>query len=157
MRGMAALLVRHGKAGSRKDWSGDDRLRPLSKPGHRQAEGLLALLVGYPITRVLSSPFVRCVQTVEPLASKLGLEVEGRPELAEAVDIAEPRRLLRELAGTTAVFCSHGDVIPAVLEALIDEDGLRLHGPDRWPKGSTWVLEANASRFVSAQYLPPPD
>jgi 8-oxo-dGTP diphosphatase len=154
---MTVLLVRHAKAGSRKDWSGDDRLRPLSKPGHHQADGLVPLLVGYPITRVLSSPFIRCVQTVEPLASKLGLEVEAQPELAEAVDVDEPLRLVRRLAATTAVLCSHGDVIPSLLEALIDEDGLRLHGPDRWAKGSTWVLEANRDRFVVAQYLPPPD
>jgi len=154
---MAALLVRHAKAGSRKDWDGDDRLRPLSKTGHRQADGLVPLLVGYPISRVLSSPYVRCVQTVEPLAVKLGLEVEGRPELAEGVDIDEPLRVLRELMSVTAVYCSHGDVIPALLDVLVEEDGLRLHGPDRWPKGSTWVLEAKGHRFVSGLYLPPPD
>ena len=154
---MAVLLVRHAKAGSRKDWSGDDRLRPLSKAGHRQAEALVPLLVGYPITRVLSSPFVRCVQTVEPLAVKLGLDVDARPELAEAVDIDEPLRLVRELAATSPLLCSHGDVIPALLDALVEQDGLRLHGPDRWAKSSTWVLEASGGRFVTAQYLPPPD
>ena len=154
---MAALLVRHAKAGSRKDWDGDDRLRPLSRAGHRQADGLVPLLIGYPISRVLSSPYVRGVQTVEPLAVKLGLEVEDRPELAEAVDIDGPLRLLRELAHATVVYCSHGDVIPALLDVLVEEDGLRLHGLERWPKGSTWVLEAKGDRYVTGLYLPPPD
>ena len=84
---MAVLLVRHAKAGSRKDWSGDDRLRPLSKAGHRQAEALVPLLVGYPITRVLSSPFVRCVQTV----------------LGDHQDAAVAEGWLREAAGASGV------------------------------------------------------
>jgi phosphohistidine phosphatase SixA len=154
---MPALLVRHAKAGSRKDWPGDDRLRPLSKAGHRQADALVAVLTDYPVTRVLSSPYTRCVQSVEPLAVKLGLEVEARPELAEGVNLEDPMRLLRELAHTTAVYCSHGDIIPALLDSLIEEDALRLHGPDRWPKASTWVLEALGDRYVSGLYVPPPE
>ena len=38
------LLVRHGKAGSRSQWDGDDDERPLSSSGREQAEHLAALL-----------------------------------------------------------------------------------------------------------------
>src|SRR5437588_2192990 len=102
---MSILLVRHARAGSRKNWDGPDEERPLSKKGRRQAEGLVERLGGYPAKRVLSSPYVRCIQTVEPLAKQLGVEIEPRPELAEGAPIDAALALLRDLAGTTAVLC----------------------------------------------------
>jgi 8-oxo-(d)GTP phosphatase len=77
------FLVRHASAGNRKKWTGDDRLRPLDEHGFREAEGLVELLQEGRPTRVLSSGYVRCRQTVEPLAEALGLEVEEYAELAE--------------------------------------------------------------------------
>jgi hypothetical protein len=63
-------LVRHAHAGDKHQWTGDDRDRPLSVPGHHEAYGLLARLRDYPIGRILTSPAVRCVQTVEPLGQR---------------------------------------------------------------------------------------
>src|SRR6266511_1008153 len=77
------LLVRHARAGKRSKWEGDDRLRPLDKRGRKQAEGLVSLLAEYPIDRIASSPYLRCTQTVDPLAASRGLAVEERDELAE--------------------------------------------------------------------------
>jgi len=57
-----AYVVRHAKAGDRSDWSGDDRLRPLTKSGQRQAEALADMLEGEPIDRVLSSGYLRCMK-----------------------------------------------------------------------------------------------
>ena len=62
---MALLLVRHAKAGNRFDWDGEDVDRPLSTAGRRQAAGLVDELAPYSVKRVLSSPFRRCVETVE--------------------------------------------------------------------------------------------
>jgi 8-oxo-(d)GTP phosphatase len=73
---MTVYLVRHAKAGDREAWEGDDDLRPLSKPGRRQAAGLVDLLRPAGIRRLVSSPAVRCVQTLEPLGEALGLAVE---------------------------------------------------------------------------------
>ena len=153
---MALYLVRHGKAGSRKDWKGPDHERPLSKRGRSQAERLVDLLADRDVEAVVSSPFVRCVQTVEPLADKLGLRVECVSELAEGATRAEALSLVRRLASTTAVLCSHGDVVGVVLDGLAAEDGLDL--PPDYPcvKGSTWQLEADGDRLVRARYLPPP-
>ena len=154
---MPVYLVRHAKAGNRHDWDGPDRLRPLSRKGRAQADGMARLLGDEPITRVLSSPFVRCVQTVEPLAARSGLAVEEESALAEGASTTRGLKLLRQVAGGHVVLCSHGDVIPALLDALAFRDGLELPDEFDYPKGSTWVLEANRDRFIAAQYLPPPD
>ena len=73
---MDVFFVRHAKAGSRRRFEGDDRLRPLSRNGRAQANALVEQLLRSDTTRVLTSPYTRCVETVAPLAKKLGLEVE---------------------------------------------------------------------------------
>ena len=80
---MIGVFVRHARAGDREKWEGDDRLRPLDRKGRRQAEGLVELLAEYPIERLLSSPYLRCVQSFEPLAQARGLEIEQVAELGE--------------------------------------------------------------------------
>ncbi len=153
---MCVYLVRHGKAGSRHDWKAPDHQRPLSKRGWRQAEGLVDLLAERGIERVVSSPFVRCVESVRPLADKLGLDVETADELAEGASTAEAVELLRRLARSTVVLCSHGDVVGEILDALVADDGLDLPADYPCVKGSTWELCADGDRFVTARYLAPP-
>lgn len=148
-------LVRHAKAGSRRDWEGPDHGRPLSKTGRRQAEGLVDLLVDRSVSSILSSPYVRCVETVQPLAEKLALPVDHAPALAEGASPIDAVGLLRGLAGSTAVLCSHGDVIPAILDALVESDDLPLPPDYPYQKGSTWVLEHHDGRWARAHYLPP--
>jgi broad specificity phosphatase PhoE len=139
---VAELLVRHAKAGKRKDWEGDDRLRPLDDRGWRQAEGLVEALLAYPIARLASSGATRCVQTLEPLAEVLGLEIEPRRELEEGATRDETLALMTEL-GEGAVLCTHGDI----LENLFGEEG---------QKGSTRVVELENGVPVVREYLPPP-
>lgn len=149
-------LVRHAKAGSRRKWDGPDHVRPLSRKGRRQAEALVDLLADRPITAVVSSPYVRCVETVQPLADKLGLPVEEDGRLSEDAAPTAAVELLRRMASTTAVLCSHGDLIPAVLDAVVATDGLVLPPDYPYAKGSAWELDADGPRFVAARYLPPP-
>lgn len=150
------LLVRHAHAGDRTTWRGDDSLRPLSDKGWRQAEGIAAQLAGERVDRVVSSPSLRCVQTLEPLARANGVRVEEDERLLEGADPAEALELLESADGTWAA-CSHGDVIPGVLE-LLGSAGARIGGQMTWPKASTWLLEGDdgAGRFARASYLPPP-
>jgi broad specificity phosphatase PhoE len=157
------VLVRHGHAGSRRRWDGPDDLRPLSKRGWRQAKKLVPVLGDKPIERVLSSPYARCVQSVEPLAEALGLEVGTVDELAEGtndrpVDLDGATALLRGLAGTTSVLCSHGDVLLALLHTLAKQDAPEgLPGKDPpCAKGSVWELEEVDGRVKTARYVPPP-
>ena len=157
---MNALLVRHAKAGDRSKWTDPDHLRPLTRKGRAQAVALVDTLAGQGIGRILSSPFVRCVQTVEPLAAKLGLDVETTDVLAEDPDMGKVVDLVRGLAtsGATVVLSTHGDVIPMLLDTLEAIDGLEL--PEGYPcaKGSTWVLtpDPGTGRFVEARYIPAP-
>jgi phosphohistidine phosphatase SixA len=149
------LLVRHAKAGHRSRWDGDDRLRPLSRPGRHQAKRLADLLEPYRPKRLLSSPYLRCVETLGPLALATGLTVEEREELAEGAG-STAVSLVQSLVGETAVLCTHGDIVPFVLETLSTSESLPLRSAPRWSKGSTWVLEEEAGRFVGARYLPAP-
>ncbi|MEO7556386.1 MAG: phosphoglycerate mutase family protein, partial [Acidimicrobiales bacterium] len=64
---MTLYLVRHADAKSRSGWHGPDLQRTLSKKGERQAAGLAALLNGAAIAAILSSPAVRCLDTVAPM------------------------------------------------------------------------------------------
>jgi 8-oxo-dGTP diphosphatase len=108
------VLLRHARAGDREAWEGDDTLRPLDEIGRRKAEDLVEALVGRRLRRVVSSPYVRCVQTVEPLARELRAPVERAGELAEGAARAETMRLLESTREPT-VFCTHGDVVENVL------------------------------------------
>ena len=147
-------LVRHGHAGDKRAWEGPDSLRPLSGPGRREAHGLLTQLRGYPITRIVSSPAVRCLQTVEPLAQRRGLPVEPVDTLRVDADPAALAALLLDPAAGDAVLCSHGELIGAVLTRLVGRE-LADAGQLTWPKGSTWVLEADAGQVRQTHYLPP--
>jgi phosphohistidine phosphatase SixA len=122
------LLVRHGSAGDRALWEGDDRERPLDERGLAQAVALAALLSSYPVDRILTSPAVRCLQTIEPLAKTRGLEVEAREELSEEHQVTEGAALVSSLKGTDAVICGHGG-----LEQVLRE-------PPRWKKGAVFVV-----------------
>jgi 8-oxo-dGTP diphosphatase len=152
---MPILLVRHADAGERSRWDGDDRERPLSRRGRAQARRLVGLLDPYEPKRLLSSPYVRCMETLAPLATATGVVVEEHPDLTEGTGNAAVS-LVRSLAGETAVLCSHGDIVPEVLESLVAADGMKLLSERRWAKGSTWVLEENDGRFVEARYLDAP-
>ena len=110
-QGTVSVLVRHASAGDRSTWDGDDRLRPLDKRGRKQAESLVELLLPLGVSRVVSSPYVRCVETVEPLAAALGVEVELDDRLAEGAGRAAIELL--EEDGVAA--CTHGDVVDALL------------------------------------------
>jgi 8-oxo-dGTP diphosphatase len=149
------VFIRHAHAGSRERWDDDDRLRPLSKKGRRQAEAMVQSLAGIAFRRVLSSPYVRCVQTVEPLAHARGLAVEKTDALAEGAGLEAALGLVRELAGTPAAHCTHGDIMYELCEELVRK-GLIRRGDVRYEKGSAWILDENAGELVSARYVPAP-
>lgn len=153
---MPLLLVRHAHARPRKEWSGDDHARPLSGQGLKQAQGLVSVTAKFaPPARVISSPYLRCLQTVAPLAAHYELEVE-RDDTAAEGQSSKAVRLVRDLSGgPTAVVCTHGDVIVEILVALADEDRVDLGPNPRQAKGSVWVLEGDRGKFTTARYFPP--
>ena len=148
-------VVRHADAGHRGGRHEPDAQRVLSGRGWRQAEGLRAQLADVGITRLLAGPSLRCQQTLEPLGKHLGVAVEPDGRLSEGQGAAGAMAVAEELRGTTAALCSHGDVIPDLLDALL-ASGTRLKGELRWQKASTWVLTWDGDRLAKGRYLPPP-
>lgn len=147
-------LVRHATAGVRGSLD-IDGARPLDERGRLQAMALAGDLDGVALTRILSSPYRRCTQTVAPLGKRLGIEVETEPVLTEGTDPERTEALLRSLPGEATVLCTHGDVAGALVGRLFAE-GVPMDGPREWAKGSVWVLEATRGRIRSGRYLPPP-
>ena len=108
---MTSVLLRHASAGHRTRWDGHDVARPLDDRGRRQAIELVELLRPFGVRRVVSSPYVRCVETVEPLAAELGLPLEQDDRLAEGAEDSASG-LLRE---DGVVCCTHGDIAEALV------------------------------------------
>lgn len=152
---MAILVVRHADAGDRKRWDGDDSLRPLTASGRRQAGALVELLSSYRFHRILSSPYVRCVETVRPLAVARRLVVEAMPALAEGHTSEAMLTVGLEHAGAGVVLCTHGDVMHDLLERLIELAVIRPKSA-RMEKACTWVLEAEGGSIRRAGHIPPP-
>ena len=138
------FLVRHARAGDRVRWTGDDRVRPLDGRGRRQADAVVAPLAGYALTRLVSSPYLRCVQTLEPLATRLAMPVEHDHALAEGASAEDALALLERLGPGPLVLCTHGDV----MEALVGEDAPRK-------KGATWLLAREGDAIRQVRYWPP--
>lgn len=156
---MPLYLVRHAKAGSRNEFGGNDIDRPLTSSGHKQADDLCRRLAAVSPSVVVSSPYLRCIETLEPLAVAMDVDVSIDERLAEfgnehAQATAELFDLLYEVADR-AVLCSHGDVIPAIINGLA-AGGMRVIGAPQWGKGSVWVLERSNNRFIEAHAWPPP-
>ena len=122
------MLVRHGSAGDRAAWEGDDRKRPLDEKGARQAAELIVLLAPYALERIISSPAVRCMQTMEPPAKARGLSIEPQEELTEELQATAGADLVRALAGADVAICGHGGLEHA------------LPDPPRWKKGAVLVV-----------------
>jgi len=156
----SVLIVRHGTAGSKSRFSGDDKLRPLDKKGRAQAEALVAQLSTFGPTDVYSADRVRCHQTVEPLAEELGVTINNEPSLTEEAYADNPKRGRRRVlqiaeSHRTPVICTQGKVIPDLIAWWCERDGVR---PDksRNRKGSTWVLSLADGRLIAADHIGSP-
>lgn len=124
-RTQALVVLRHGRALRRAEWTGPDDVRPLTDVGRDQARGIEPVLAAYGVTRVVTSNWRRCVDTVLPYAEDMVLPIEVVPDLNE--DRADPVATLDALLGDweSAVLCTHRPVLPAVLAGLgIDEEPL---------------------------------
>ena len=118
----ALVVLRHAQARSRAGWRGrDDRRRPLARAGHAEAERLVPVLAAYDVSRVVTSSSVRCVQTVAPFATAIGVRPELDDGLSEegasaASVLAAVDRLVE--VGEPAVVCTHRPVLPSVFDTL---------------------------------------
>jgi phosphohistidine phosphatase SixA len=147
-------LVRHACAGDKRKWSGPDAERPLDQAGVAQAAALTDELARVPVHRILTSPARRCVQTVEPLADRLGLPVESIDALLPNGDSDDVMRLAVALDATAAVICTHGEVMRPLL-ADLRRAGTTItakQDDDDWllQKGTGWALTLDATGAIAA-------
>jgi len=172
LRGLQKMiihLVRHAHAGSRSAWRGDDALRPLSEKGRAQAvaiAGALAPNLGDPSAAtgshgsvlLWSSPYLRCVQTLEPLAERFGSKVSSVDELVEGTSgrAALDHLLAAAEAASVVVACSHGDVIPAVLSTALGR-GATLDGELSPRKAARYVIQVDHGAVTHITHVPRPE
>ncbi len=172
-------LVRHAVAHGRDRWWGrPDRDRPLDDRGSAQARALAQVLPSAssaPIAALYSSPFTRCVQTLEPLAEALGLEIRPADALAEATlmpDLGDDGwtasawlggraaglldRLVAAFPKQRIVACTHGDVLPATVAVLAGRDGLDVSSV-RVRKAARLTLDFDARTCVRVTAHPAPE
>ena len=154
------LIVRHGTAGSKSRYTGDDRKRPLDKHGRAQAEALVSQLLAFGAGDLFAADRVRCHQTLDPLAEELGVPIRTESALtaeAYADNRKKARQRVLEIAATAAhpVICTQGEVIPDLIAWWCERDGVR---PDksRNRKGSTWVLTLVGGRLACADHISSP-
>jgi 8-oxo-dGTP diphosphatase len=150
------ILVRHARAGKRSEWSGEDALRPLDDAGERQAERLAKVVRYFRPRAIYAADRTRCIQTVQPLAALLDLQVVVEPAYADEYFLDNPgatETALLSLAkpGRVSVVCSQGTAIPA----LIDNLGRGVRSSDT-RKGAFWVLSFVDGDVVAADYYDAP-
>ncbi|WKD59401.1 NUDIX hydrolase [Corynebacterium caspium] len=155
------LLVRHGDAGDRQQWAGNDLKRPLTVRGLQQAKALRTLLRAYQPTTYYAADPLRCKQTLKKLASKQNLPISIDPLFGDAAWQRHPKKVLAKFqevisAGGVTAIASQGEVIPGIINALAQEASLPLQLIPA-AKASVWVLSFNsAGKLVGADYLESP-
>jgi broad specificity phosphatase PhoE/ADP-ribose pyrophosphatase YjhB (NUDIX family) len=149
------FLARHAHAGNRTRWIGDDSVRGLSPKGQRQAKTLAKRLQHGGITRLISSPYGRCVETLAPLSKRLGINVEKHKGLAETGTEKALESLVDEVKQERVVLSTHGNIVPAILRLLLS-DGLKLNSSYQSEKASLWAIKFQDGEPAEASYAPPP-
>ena len=136
------VLLRHGTAEQRAPDFPDDKVRPLAAVGHWQSEILSTVLPCFGALRILTSPAVRCVDTVRPFARKQQTIIEIQPTLSEESHAADPGAaaawLRAQIAESKpALICSHREVLDSMLASVLDEAAEQQAVP-RSMNGRAW-------------------
>lgn len=149
LRTFPIVVLRHAKAVSRSSWEKSDAARPLTEKGRRQADAIVGPLRAFGVRRIVTSDAVRCVQTVQPLASAIGRKPVATERLSQDAwedGVSDVRSVVgkRVRARKPAVICSHGPVLPGILSELALATGT-MHGSYL---GSASALEVAAFSVV---------
>ena len=159
------ILLRHAKALPRSDWKRADDDRPLDKAGAADAVTLASLLSCFaPRAAVVTSPTVRCVDTIRPYAARADVPIQA-PDALRAASVAGPGPAAAQVfsliaARGPAIVCAHRENLPGLLEAAVGFlDGKSV--PDKiakpLPKGAFLVLHMLAGRLAGIDRYELPD
>jgi phosphohistidine phosphatase SixA len=139
------ILLRHARAGRKLRDRPKDFSRRLDRKGGQVALVLPELIMSYLVPEmILCSPFRRCVQTVEPLADRLGLRVVEDERFTPDRSTEAVRKAFVDVAANSVV-CTHGEVIAQ----LFDE-------PVRCAKGAFWIVDRRGDTFNPNRYVEAP-
>lgn len=140
----AIVVVRHARAGHKLvDDPVRDVRRHLDTAGRSCANTLPdAVLERVLPTGLVSSPLVRCTETLAPLAARIGVRVRTHPALLPDASLRQAAALLTAIPEHT-VACTHGEVIS------------RLFGGLHCEKGAFLIVERDAGRLHPVRYVPP--
>ena len=156
---MRLTILRHATAGHKGDFAGPDVGRPLDEAGERDAVGLLGVLGRYGVSRLLSSPATRCIQTLGPLAEVLDMPIELWDGLGPDADSSNLEACLTNRAFDRAVLCTHGEVMSPLLETDAFRSLIRTGGLERGAlltKGTAWRLRLTPKgRIIDFNHLVP--
>ncbi len=161
------ILLRHASAGQKEGWPAGDSSRPLDAGGVTDALTIARLLACFgPRARALSSPALRCTESLRPYAESFGGTVEAETALAlpgrpgdfssAGTNGGDPLAdLVRELvqAGRPAVLCLHRENLPKALAAACSALGAsppELPDPSL-PKGGFWVVHISAGEMAALE------
>ncbi len=161
-RTAALIIMRHASAGDKRDWDGDDLLRPLDRKGQAEALALVPLLACFDPVRIVSSPAVRCTETVAPYAAHIGAPIEVDhaltvPDRSQAFSartspdnpVTDVARLLGD--GVPTLVCAHRENIPQLLGGACEYLGAKPPSDPSLPKAGFWVLQSGESTLAGLE------
>lgn len=152
---VALYLIRTATAVRRDDWDGANPDRPLTAAGQAQAAEIVSWLAQVSVSGVLSSPYRRCVETVEPLALRHTVPIELVEMLQPGGSAEAVLELLHNLPDRV-VLCSHNKLITVVTE-ILTRQGAAIEGPSDFRRGSAWVIERTNGRIERLHVIPAKD
>ncbi len=148
-------LVRHAHAGSKRRWSGPDEERLLTERGLSEAHGVAAALRAQPPFRLISSPLIRCRQTLWPAAVSFDLEIEVDTALAPDASLDETLALVTDPGTDGCILCTHGEVLTRLLDLWRADGSPRIPADATTAKGAAWSLSGYPGPRATARYQPP--
>jgi phosphohistidine phosphatase SixA len=149
------VLIRHADAGSRAAWVGHDEWRGLTDLGWDQAAEVVARLRDLPLLRILSSPSLRCRQTVMPLARGLSVDVEPCWQLGRTVELKHPLEFLSDEETASAVLCTHREILEMIFAHLAEVEAAPTERVSPMSMAAAWIVYGTVGRDpVRLEYLP---
>jgi 8-oxo-dGTP pyrophosphatase MutT (NUDIX family) len=150
------IILRHGSAGEKGDWPGEDALRPLEARGRVEADELTGLLSAFGPLQVITSATARCVSTVLPYALRTGARLTTEPALtmnADIPDLAVAHKVMLDLVAdrTPAVICTHGEIVADLITTLCREFGEKAPEDPTLRKSSFWVVHLSDDKIAAME------
>ncbi len=152
------ILLRHLSAGEKRTWDGSDLLRPLDEVGRADALALPRVVGAYGRPDVVSSAAARCTESVLPytVEGDVRLRTERAFTVREGTpsyDVEAAREAFGRIldAGRPAVVCTHGELVPDLMEEALTRLGAPITQQLGLRKGSFWVLHVAAGALAGVE------